>query len=126
MEVTLNNTPVDPDKNSQPVIGGFEEFVSKSLSPILKTFFFFVPLTIGLYKQHILLKSPLMKLSSLIFGYCTSAISWLFAWLFPRFVFGVSYDFVRAVYDLYMSTDFTIAVSLVFLSSLFTRYLVKC
>lgn len=125
MELTSNNTPEDFVKNNQPVVSRFDEFVSKWLSFLLKTFFFFVPLTIGLHKHYILLKSPLMKLSALIFGYCTSIISWLFAWLIPRFVFGVKYDFVREVYNLYLNDDFTIAISLVFLLSLFSRFIVR-
>ena len=125
MEMTTKNIPADLGKTHNPVIGKFDDIVRKWFAFSLKMFFFFVPLTIGLHKHQILLISPLMKLSAQVLGFCASFICWLVAWVIPRFVFGVEYEFVEDVYYLYLNDDFSITISLIFLLLLFSRIIVR-
>ena len=119
-----NRTHVELNKDGRPVVSGFDEFASRHLVHVLLVFFYLVPLTLGLHFDDFFMRSPLVKYSAKVLGFCASTVSWVPAYLIAGIVFGKFY-FAKRVFWLYSKSDFSIAMALVFLLAPIALFLAR-
>ena len=116
--------PIELSPDGTPLVNNYDNFASRFLFIILALLFYLAPLAIGLKFNEFLSISPLVDFTAGIMGFCSSAVSWLPAFLFGGTVFG-KWEFAKAVFRLYTQNDFSIAMGLVFLLAPFSIFLIR-
>lgn len=96
----------------------------QNITRVFALLFYLLPLALGLNYDYFFINSPLVKYTAYVAGFCSSAISWIFAYLTAGIVFG-KFDFAKQVFRLYRNTDFSIAMSLVFLTATIAWFLAR-
>jgi len=106
---------VELDNNGEPMVSWPIRLASVLMLPVLVLTCYAVPLYLGFNYSHVLQNSPLVKYSAYVFGFVTSLISWIVAFLFGGIVLG-KFQFAKDVLYLFKCQDFNIAMAMVFLT----------